>query len=130
MYIPEGFGTIFPYFIVKDALRYSDFLKNAFDARELGRSVMSNGRVANIRVGIGTSNFMISEEQDGFGATKGVFYIYVKNADESFARALSYGATKIMEPMDMPYEDRQGGVTDPFGNQWWISTRLVQEPYD
>jgi PhnB protein len=73
---------------------------------------------------------MISEEQDGFGATKGVFYIYVKNADESFARALSYGATKIMEPMDMPYEDRQGGVTDPFGNQWWISTRLVEEPYD
>jgi uncharacterized glyoxalase superfamily protein PhnB len=32
--------------------------------------------------------------------------------------------------MDMPYGDRQAGVTDPFGNLWWISTRLVQEPYD
>ena len=47
---------------------------------------------------------------------------------EKFAQ--SHGATKIFEPMDMPYEDRQGGVTDPFGNIWWISTRLVQEPYD
>ncbi len=26
--------------------------------------------------------------------------------------------------------DRQGGVTDPSGNIWWISTRVVQEPYD
>jgi len=30
----------------------------------------------------------------------------------------------------MPYQDRQGGVTDPFGNIWWISTHLVPEPYD
>jgi len=30
-----------------------------------------------------------------------------------------------MDPMDMPYGDRQGGVVDPCGNTWWISTRLV-----
>jgi hypothetical protein len=33
------------------------------------------------------------------------------------------------EPMDMPYQDRQGGVTDPFGNIWWISTRLAAESF-
>jgi PhnB protein len=43
---------------------------------------------------------------------------------------LSNGASKIFDPMDMPYEDRQGGITDPFGNIWWISTRLVEKPYD
>jgi len=29
----------------------------------------------------------------------------------------------------MPYQDRQGGVKDPFENLWWISQRLVDEPY-
>ena len=29
----------------------------------------------------------------------------------------------------MPYGDRQGGVRDAHGNLWWISQRLVEEPY-
>ena len=58
------------------------------------------------------------------------YYVYVKDADRTFAKALSNGAGKIFDPMDMPYEDRQGGITDPFGNIWWISTRLVEEAYD
>ena len=28
-----------------------------------------------------------------------------------------------------PKGDRQGGVRDPHGNRWWISQRLVEEPY-
>jgi PhnB protein len=130
MYVPEGYGTLFPYFVVSDAERFVDFLKNAFDAKELGRTAMPNGRIANVRLRIGTSNFMASEEQEGLKRTQAAYYLYVENADETYARALRCGAKKIMEPMDMPYEDRQGGVTDPFGNMWWISTRLVQEPYD
>jgi hypothetical protein len=27
-----------------------------------------------------------------------------------------------MEPMDQFYGDRSGGVKDPSGNTWWIST--------
>jgi uncharacterized glyoxalase superfamily protein PhnB len=34
-----------------------------------------------------------------------------------------------MEPADMPYDERQAGVCDPFGNYWWISRRLVAGPY-
>jgi hypothetical protein len=55
MYIPEGYGTVFPYMVVDQAERFVDF---------------------------------------------------------------------------MPYRDRQAGVTDPFSNIWWISHRLVNEPYD
>jgi len=35
-----------------------------------------------------------------------------------------------MEPTNMPYGDRQGGVRDPFGHIWWITTRIDQKPYD
>jgi len=130
VYIPEGYGTVFPYFFVTDAERFADFVKNAFEAKEVGRSVMPNGRIANVRIRIGTSTFMVSEAEGTFKPTQGAYYLYVENADDTFKRALAHGAQKLFEPMDMPYEDRQGGVTDPFGNIWWISTRLVPEPYD
>lgn len=130
MHIPQGYGTVFPYFIVEDAARFADFLKGVYNAQELGRTVMPNGRIANIRIRIGTSSFMVSDAQDGLAPTRGAYYVYVENADATFAQALQHGATKIMDVMDMPYQDRQGGVTDPFGNQWWISTRLVAESYD
>jgi PhnB protein len=90
-----------------------------------------NGRIANVRIRIGTSTFMISESsEENLKAMKGAYYVYVENADLTFARAVQHGATKIFDPIDMPYQDRQGGVTDPFGNIWWISTHLVPESYD
>jgi PhnB protein len=131
MYIPEGYGTVFPYFVVNDAARFIDFLKNAFDANEVGRTLAPNGRIANCRIRIGTSTFMVSEgDQENFKPMAAAYYLYVENADQTFAKALNHGAKKISDPMDMPYQDRQGGVTDPFGNIWWISTHLVPEPYD
>ena len=130
MYIPEGYGTVFPYIMVNDINRFVDFLKAVFDAKELGRTVMPDGRVANCRLRIGTTSFMASAGGEGFPPMPVMHYIYVEDADATFAQALAHGATKIMEPADMPYEDRQGGVIDPCGNTWWISSRLVEEGYD
>ncbi len=130
MYIPEGYGTVFPYIMVNDMNRFVDFLKAVFDAKELGRTVMPDGRVANCRLRIGTTSFMASAGGEGFPPMPVMHYVYVEDADATFAKALAHGATKIMEPANMPYEDRQGGVIDPCGNTWWISTRLVEEGYD
>ena len=130
MYIPEGYGTVFPYIMVNDMNRFVDFLKDVFDARELGRTALPDGRVANCRLRIGTTSFMASAGGEGFPPMPVMHYIYVEDADATFAKAIAHGATKIMEPADMPYEDRQGGVIDPCGNTWWISTRLVEEGYD
>ena len=131
MYIPEGYGTVFPYMMVNDLERFVAFLKNVFDAKELGRTVTPNGRVANCRVRIGTTSFMASEPDNvNFRPMPANYYVYVENTDATFAKALSNGAKKVLDPTDMPYEDRQAGVIDPCGNYWWISTRLVEEGYD
>jgi PhnB protein len=45
------------------------------------------------------------------------------------AQAISAGATPILAVSDMPYGDRQGGVTDKHGNIWWLSQRLQPGPY-
>lgn len=128
MYIPEGYGTVFPYMIVADADGFARFLSEVFEASELGRTVAPDGRVANIRIRIGTTSFMVGEAQ-GMKPVPGSYYIYVDDVDAVFEKAVEAGASVVMKPADMPYMDRQGGVQDPHGNYWWISRRLVEEPY-
>ncbi len=131
MYIPEGYGTVFPYMFVDRADAFVGFLKRTFNATEIGRTELPNGRIANVRVRIGTSTFMASEaDQENMKAMPGPFYVYVEDVDHTLEKAVSNGATKLFDPTNMPYGDRQAGITDPFGNIWWISNRLVQEPYD
>jgi len=72
---------------------------------------------------------MVSDAGERFAATRASYYLYVDDADASVARALGAGGTLIMPVADMPYGDRQGGVADAGGNIWWISQRLVDEPY-
>ena len=129
MYIPDGFGTMFPYVFVRNAEQFISFLKTAFDAKELGRTV-HGGQIANARIRIGTTTFMVSDAGERIQPTQSAFYLYVENATEAYAKAVASGASGMFSPVEMPYGDKQGGVTDPFGNIWWISQRLVKGPYD
>lgn len=131
MYIPDGYGTVFPYMIVDGAEELANFLCKAFDATVEGKTLFPNGRVANIRVKIGTSSFMMSQAGDEtMKAMPASYYVYVEDVDKAFGAAIEHGARNVFEPADMPYKERQAGVVDPSGNIWWISNRLVEEPYD
>lgn len=120
---------MFPYVFARNAESFIEFLRNAFDAKELGRTVHDK-LLANARIRIGTTCFMVSEAGERIQPTQSAFYLYVENADETYAKALACGASGMFSPVEMPYGDRQGGVTDPFGNIWWISQRVVDRPYD
>lgn len=129
MYLPPGFNTITPYFFVKDAERFAAFLIEGLGGQEVVRSKRPDGRIANVQVRIGNSTVMASEASAKYPPMQTACYLYVEDAQQSMARALSAGGTLEMEVGDMPYGDRQGGVRDPHGNIWWISQRLVEEPY-
>jgi PhnB protein len=120
---------MFPYLSCRNADQFITFLKNAFDAKEMGRTLREN-RIANARIRIGTTTFMVSDAGDRDQPSHCSFYLYVENADETWAKAIACGASGIFSPVEMPYGDKQGGVTDPSGNIWWISQRVVEEPYD
>jgi uncharacterized glyoxalase superfamily protein PhnB len=51
-----------------------------------------------------------------------MLYLYVEDVDAVYRRALGAGAVSLMEPADMFYGDRNAGVKDQCGNQWWIAT--------
>lgn len=128
MRIPPGFNTVTPYFFVDGADRFLDFLVQGLGGVELDRH-MNGDRIANAQVRLGTSTIMVSEASPAFPAMPASYYLYVDSADAAMLQAIAAGATKVMDVADMPYNDRQGGVRDQFGNLWWISERLTDGPY-
>lgn len=128
-YRPPGFSTITPYVFADDAEAYVRFLGEGLGGRETVRTMRGDGKIANVQVAIGDSTVMVSDASDRFPATRATYYLYVDDADAATECALAAGGSLIMPVADMPYGDRQSGVADPGGNIWWISQRLVQEPY-
>ena len=129
MYMPPGFNTVTPYFIVKDAESFIRFLIEGLGAVEACRTMRPNGLVQNVQVQLGTSALMITEATVKYPSMCSSFYLYVENAHASMQRALDNGGILEMEVQDMPYGDRQGGIKDKHGNIWWVSERIVHEPY-
>lgn len=130
-YRPIGFGTVNGYLFANNPEELIVFLKNAFYAEEINRSINpENGDIANVILKIGDSCFMVSQAREQFLNMRAAFYLFVDNVEEIHQRAIEYGAKVEFEPTDMPYEDRQSGVIDPSGNYWWISKRLVNKGYN
>jgi uncharacterized glyoxalase superfamily protein PhnB len=128
--IPEGYHTLTPYLVVRDAARAIDFYKRAFGATEKERMVGPDGKVMHAELRIGNSVFMLSDEFPGtkcqspqaLGGTSGGLFIYVEDVDSAFRRAVDAGAAVEMPVADMFWGDRYGKLADPFGHQWSLAT--------
>lgn len=129
MYLPPGFNTVTPYYFVRDAERFVTFLVQGLGGTETCRTMRPDGTIQNVIVQLGTSAVMVSEAVEKYPPMAAAYYLYVEDADAATQRAIAHGATLEMAVGDMPYGDRQGGVRDAHGNIWWISQRLVREPY-
>ena len=122
--IPDGYHTITPYVTLNGAAKAMDFLKAAFGAKEVHKTMRPDGGVWHADLLVGNSHFMISDANEQFPAAPASFYLYVEDTDAAYRRALDAGATSLMEPMTAFYGDRSAGVKDPAGNQWWIATHV------
>lgn len=122
--IPEGYHSVTPYLTVPGVDRLIEFLKAAFDAREIGRLLRPDGGVMHAEVMIGDSKVMMGEPGCEYGPRPANLHLYVEDTDASYRRALAAGAISIREPANQFYGDRSAGVQDPSGNQWWIATHV------
>ena len=123
--IPEGYHTVQPYLIVDGAKGLLDFVRNVFGASQTELMQAPGGdRVMHAEVKIGDSTVMLSDAQGPWQPMPAAMYVYVPNVDDTYRKALAAGGTSVMEPADQFYGDRHGGVKDPWGNFWWIATRV------
>ena len=129
--IPEGFHSVTPLLVCRDAMQALEFYKNAFGAEIRNVSKDDRGQVMHAELKIGDSILMLSDEFPSFhclsplslGGTGATFHIYTLDANAAFAKAIAAGAKVTMPIMDAFWGDRYGQVADPFGHNWSIATR-------
>jgi PhnB protein len=130
--IPTGYYTLTPYLVCRGAAKAIEFYTKAFDAREKLRMSTPDGGVAHAELRIGNSIVMLGDEMPAMGATApetlggtatGIF-IYTKDVDKAFAKAIAAGAKADQPPTDMFWGDRYAKLTDPFGHKWSMATRI------
>ena len=125
-YKPEGYSTVSPYLIAAGAQAVIDFLKKAFDARELRRYDMPDGSIMHAEVRIGDTVVMIGDAGEHWPAVPAHLHVYVDSVDETYRRALDAGGVSVQPPQQKGQDpDRRGGVKDPAGNTWWIATQVA-----
>ncbi len=120
MQIPKGHQAIMPYLMLEDAAGFIEFIKNVFDANMTHES-MRDGIVGHCEANINGSTIMFSNSRGEWKPATANMFVYVENADETYTKAVENGAETVMPPDDQEY-GRSCGVTDPFGNVWWITT--------
>ncbi len=132
--IPQGYHTITPSLMVKGAAAAIEFYKSAFGAEEISRMPMpapdGTMRIGHAELKIGDSKIFLGDEFPEYGMlgpqgqTAVTIFLYVTDADASFAQAVEAGATVQMPLADMFWGDRYGKLVDPFGHLWSIAEHL------
>jgi uncharacterized glyoxalase superfamily protein PhnB len=125
----EEFRSITPYFNPLRAPAMIEFLQKAFGGREVYRAQSPDGVVHHAQVRIGDSVIGMGEAHGPYQPAPATLHLYVPDADAVYESALRAGATSIQPIADQPYGDRSGGVTDPFGNRWFIATHIRDVAY-
>jgi PhnB protein len=131
--IPEGFHTVTPVFLFKDSRKAIEFYKKAFGATEQYVMPGPEGKgVMHASLKIGDSRVMLGDEHpdcphksaETLGGSPIALYLYVKDVDAAFQRAVDAGGTSKMPVGDMFWGDRAGTLSDPFGYSWTLATHV------
>jgi PhnB protein len=131
-YQQKDFHTVTPY--IYGRLDLIEFLKQAFDAEvRFPGTGNEDGFHAEIKIGdsivmLGIAKSIPREFGPEWNKTPtsapppATLYLYVPDVDGLYKRALGLGARSLGAPADMPWGDRVAGISDPYGNKWWIAT--------
>lgn len=127
--IPEGYHSVTPFLMVKGAARLIEFATRAFEAKLLHRLENPDGTIMHAELKIGDSILMLTDAKEGqCQPMPTALYLYVKDADSVYTRAVQAGGASTMEPADQFWGDRMAAVRDPVGNLWMIGTHKEDVP--
>jgi len=105
-----------------------DFLVEVLGFASGGVVEDGNGAVIHAEVCSGNHRIWLHAARSGLttpnlaGASTAGTVVYVDDVDAHFERAKALGATILREPMDEDYGQREYGLRDPEGHNWYIAT--------
>ena len=116
--------TITPYFTVKDADGFINFVRRVFKADLFKQDRYTDGKIQHVRLDIDGSVIMINQASDHYQPNQSQMHVYVDSVEQTYALALEQGSTSLMAPNLRPHGDRMAGFKDPFGNIWWVAEKI------
>ncbi len=124
-YQPEGMKTAMPYLMVENVPQLIRFIETVFDGKLRHKLDRPNGTIMHAEMIVGDSIIMAGEPMKEYGSMPASIFLYVKDCDTIYEKAIQNGAESIMLPTDMKHAgERYGGVKDLSGNIWWIATHI------
>ncbi|ABF40426.1 Glyoxalase/bleomycin resistance protein/dioxygenase [Candidatus Koribacter versatilis Ellin345] len=130
--IPDGYHSVTPYLVIKGAKQAMEYYTKAFGAQEVYKMLDDKGNVAHAEIKIGNSMVMLAEEKVELahkspitlGGSAVSMVLYVDDCDAVFNRAVEAGGSVERPLTTQFYGDRSGGLKDPFGYVWYVSTHV------
>ncbi len=129
-YIPPNLGTVTPYLSVRPARDAIDLYRALFDATEIERQALPDGRVLHTKLRIGDSTIELGEHADDAklqGPDRLLqvgLHVYVEDVDTLVDRATAHGIRVVGPAEEQPYGDRDTTIADPFAIIWYVATHV------
>ena len=122
---PSGYNSVSPYFVVDGAQRLIDLLKEVFNAEELRKYNLEDGKIMHAEIRIDDTVIMIGDSSDEYPPNNLLLHVYVPDATATFNNAIKAGFEAVQEPTNKPNDpDIRGMVKDFQGNIWAIGTQI------
>ncbi|MDQ8022106.1 MAG: VOC family protein [Moraxellaceae bacterium] len=121
---PTGYNSVSPYLVVTDAAAMLRFMEQVFGAKLLRSYPGESGRIMHAEARIDDTVVMFADGNTQWPPIASNVHVYVPDVDETWRRALAAGGRPVQEPVQKQDEDKRGGVQDPGGTTWWISTQV------
>jgi len=132
--VPAGASPIIPRLVCRDAAAEIDFCTRVFDATVGVQRPAPDGRTAHAMLLFGSAMLMVEGEWPHLpsrapaldGTSPVVIYIYLKNVDETVARARERGAVLVGPVETQFWGDRTAWIIDPSGHVWTVASRIEE----
>ncbi|MEL7099166.1 MAG: VOC family protein [Pseudomonadota bacterium] len=115
---PDGYTTLSPYLIVRDAAATLAFGAAVFGAQTLQVIRRADGSVEHAEMRLDDTVVMMGEVAQAGDAH---VHVYVADANAVFAKALAGGGSTVQPLMRKGDRAYRGGVSDGNGTTWWIA---------
>lgn len=121
---PAGYTTVAPWVVTDDTGAFLDFVSRAFGGEELARVPTEDGLIGHGEIRVGDTVVLAFDRHTNWPAMPSLLRVFVPDADHAFSRAVDAGSHVVTPLAYDAFGQRGGRIKDPFGNIWWVISRV------
>lgn len=125
---PEGYTTVTAWIVTDDTAKLLEFITEVFDGVEVDRTPTEDGAIGHAEIKVGDTMLLAFDRRLDWPELPSLLRIWVADPDAAVEKAVKAGARVVTELSNAAWGDRGARIRDPFGNIWWIMSRIEEVP--